>query len=267
MAAVAGSETLRWLATLAEWVGVGGRPVDRHGELSRKDVPAAAEAVGVPDLSARPLREVPALTALWDLAIELDVLSLRHARVIPGDTLPTVQAALRREAVPEQALDLWDEVFDELVHPGADTATPEQEKLRDWAQPWTPHLLGNLCREFPDGEFVDAGKLIDGVIAERAGDHPPGGELLDALATSVLLRSLSVLAELGAVEVDAPSQVDEMPRNATAAAQVVGMPLWAVSSPEGLRVRLTSLGQRSVYKRLAGEHTAEKPPVAGAASA
>jgi hypothetical protein len=181
--------------------------------------------------------------------------------------LPTVQAALRREAVPEQALDLWDEVFDEMVHPGADAVTPEQEKLRDWMQPWTPHLLGNLCQEFPDGEFADAGKLIDSVIAERAGDHPPGGELLDALATSVLLRSLSVLAELGAVEVDAPLQVDELTRKATAAAQVVGMPLWAVSSPEGLRVRLTSLGQRSVYKRLAGDHTAEESPVASAASA
>jgi len=59
-------------------------------------------------------------------------------------------------------------------------------------------------------------KLIDGVIAERAGDHPPGGELMDALAMSVLLRSLSVLAELRVVEVDAPSQVDEIPRKATA---------------------------------------------------
>jgi len=36
------------------------------------------------------------------------------------------------------------------------------------------------------------------------------------------------------------------------------------SPPEGLRVRLTGLGQRTVYKRLTGEH--EVSPVASAAS-
>lgn len=234
VAAVAGSELLRRLSVLAEWMGDGGRPVDRHGELSRKDVPAAAAAVGVPDQRARPLRDVPALAMLWDLALELGVLSLCHARVIPGDTLPTLRAVLRRDAALEQALDLWDEVFDEVVDPDADAATPEQEQLREWMQPWTPHMLGNLYREFPDSEFADVGKLMDGVIAERAGNRPAGDELLDALARSVLLRGMSVLAELGAVEVD------------------------------GLRVRLTGLGQRIVYKRLASEHGVEVPPVVSA---
>jgi len=267
VAAVVGSELLRRLSMLAEWAGDGGRPVDRRGEPSRADVPAAAAAVGVLDQRARPLRDVPALAMLWDLAIELDVLSLRHTRVIPGDTLPTLRAVLRRDAAAEQALDLWDEVFDELVHPGADAATPEQERLREWMQPWTPHMLGNLYREFPDGEFADAGELMDGVMAERAGDRPAGDELLDALATSVLRRSLSVLAELGAVEVDVPFRSDELSSKAMAVAQVVGMAPWVASPPEGLRVRLTGLGQRSVYTRLAREHGVEVPLVASAASA
>jgi hypothetical protein len=214
-------------------------------------------------VGAKRLREVPALATLWDLALEFGVLSLRHTRVIQGETAPVVRAVLRCDGVPGQALDLWDEVFDELVHPDSDAVTPEQERLRDWARPWTPHLLGKLYREFAGGEFVDAGRLIDEVIAERTENGPAGGELLDALAATTLLRGLSVLEELGAVEIDVPSRQDEAP---TAALQVVGMAPWALSPPKGLRVRLTDLGRRSVHRRLADEHGLDTSPVASAAS-
>ncbi len=263
VAAVAGSETLRRLATLADWVGAGGRPVDRRGELTRKDIPVAAGAIGVPDIGARPLRDVPDLSLLWDLALELDVLSLRHARVIPGDTSRTLRAVLRRDAAPEQALDLWDDAFDELVHPASVSTTPEQEQLREWMQPWTPHLLGNLCREAPVGGFADAEQLIGGVIAERAGHRHAEDELFGALGRTTLQRGLSLLAELGAIEVDVGPHPHEAPSEPV---QLVGMAPWVASPPDGLRVRLTGLGQRSVYKRLAREHDVDVPLPAGVAS-
>jgi hypothetical protein len=262
-ASVAGSEMLRRLAMLAEWVGAQGRPVDRRGELLRKDIVAATVAIGVPDLGARNLRDVPALATLWDLALELDVISLRRTRVIQGDALPVVHAALRGDGAPEPALDMWDEIFGELVHPGSDAVAPEQQRLRDWAQPWTPRLLGRLCTEYPDGEFADVKSLVGEVISERSEAIPPGDtEMFTAFVLALLLRSLSVLAEHGAVEVDAPSLPDELPTDAAAAAMAVGMALWVVSPPDGLRVRLTDLGRRSIYKRLPA--TAGAPPMASA---
>lgn len=262
--AVAASETLRRLSALAEWVGEQGRPVDRHGELPRKDVAAMADEVGVPGVGAKRLRDVPALATLWDLAHELDVLSLRHTRVIRGETAPVVRAALRSDGVPGQALDLWDEVFDELVHPDSDAATPEQEQLRDWMQPWVPHMLGKLYREFAAREFVDVMWLVDEVVAERTENGVSEGELLDTLAVTTLLRGLSVLDELGAVEVDDPVVSDDVSPARAAALQVVGMAPWMLSPPDRLRVRLTDLGRRGVYLRLARENGLE--PVVGAAS-
>lgn len=264
-AAVAGSELLCRLSALAGWVGAGGRPVDRRGELPGKDVTAAAAAAGVPDLGARRLRDAPALATLWDLALELDVLSLCRARVIPGDTLPTVHAALRHECPPGQALEFWDEVFDELVHPQGDTVTPEQERLRDWARPWLPRFLGTLYTDHPDEELVEVGVLMDAVATERAEAVPArDSTMLTALAGSLVLRGLSLLAEHGAVEVEV-SAGGPAPGLAPAA-RAVGMAPWAVSPPDGLRVRLTALGRRGVHKRLAGDG-AGTPPMAHAASA
>lgn len=257
--AVADSEVLRRLCLLADWVGEG-RAVDRHGELLRKDLVAAAGAADVPAPGGTYVGERPALDILWVLALELGVLSLRRTRVVAGERLPGAQAALHGAGAPGTAVELWDDVYDELVHPAADPSAPEQsapeqKALRDWAQPWTPHLLGTLYTGHPSGEFVEVMPLMDTVIAERADDIPSAEhDTFVALAGTTVLGVLSRLADHGAVEVVVPAGPVPMPAKASAAAAAAGMPSWVVAPPERLQVRLTGLARRAVHRRLAGEH-------------
>jgi hypothetical protein len=258
--AVAGSELLRQFSRLADWVGTEGRPVDRRGEPNPKDLQAATAALDLTDTRAKRLDDVPAFALLWALAVELGVLAVRRTSVFPGGAAAEVDAALRREGSPERAVALWDEVFDELVHPSGAATSPEREALREWAQPLLPRMLGKLYTEYAGDGFVDVERLVEDTIPDVHGEVPAGRyELLTALGATAMKHGLFRLAEHAAVEVDVPSLPEAPPAKAATAARTMGMPLWVVHGSPGARVRLTDLGRRAVHRRLTGEREERVP--------
>ncbi len=248
-AAVAGSRLLHRLSALGAWAGTQGRPVDRRGEPLRKELASAASAVGIAgaEHAARRVADVRALAVLWELALELDVLSLRRNHVCAGDRMSDVRAALEGEASPDAALDIWDDVHDVLLTSVAAAIGPELEPFSGFSEQLVPHLLGNLYTQCPHGEFADFRSLIDEVVAESTQDLPAvAAEVAGMLAIPVLGHGLAMLAEHGTVQVAGATW------GAFQAALEAGTPAWAVDVPDGLRVRLTDLGRRLVYMRLTG---------------
>lgn len=86
MVAADGAGWLRRLAALAAWTG-NGRAVDDRGEPRRADMPALLAALDLPAIGNRP-GGTPALSRIWRLAIEFDVIQLRRTRVVAGSGAP-----------------------------------------------------------------------------------------------------------------------------------------------------------------------------------
>ncbi|MFF0144062.1 hypothetical protein ATK36_4252 [Amycolatopsis sulphurea] len=250
-AAVAGSTLLQRLSALGAWASAQGRPVDRRGEPLRKELASVASAVGMAGAgrAARCLADVPALAVLWELALELDVLSLRRNRVCAGDRMAGIRSALGGETSPDAALDVWDDVHDVVLVSVAAVIGPELGHLSGFGEQLIPHLLGNLYTQCPQGEFADVRSLIDEVVSETTEDLPAAAaDIAGMLAIPVLGHGLAALAEHGAVQVDGAGAAS----SASWAALEAGTPAWAADVPDGLRVRLTDLGRRLVYMRLTG---------------
>ena len=104
--ATRGSAQLRRMIELADWIGTDGRPVDKHGELTRDQVRDAATVFGVESASVSRLRQVPGLSQLWRFSLEFGILELRRTRVIPGPGRETADRVLRGDATSREALAL-----------------------------------------------------------------------------------------------------------------------------------------------------------------
>jgi hypothetical protein len=248
-----GNGLLRRLAALATWAGEEGRSVDDRGEVRKADRPAVHSALGLPG-NLDQTREVPALTRLWRLAIEFDVIQLRRTRVVPGAGARLVADALAGDGNPEQALDLWTGLADALVHPPDPPVMPKGgEHLRDWLQPWVPRFLGILYPATAAGEPADLGLLTDQLLDEYANRLPPGDpDLLSGIAAAAVRHILSDLADHGAVTVTAVR--DDLDPSQAAAAAALGMATWALHPQPGLAVGLTDLGRYQVRQRLLAEN-------------
>jgi hypothetical protein len=248
-----GAGQLRRLAALAAWAGEDGKTVDHRGEPRKADHPDLLAALGLPTDIARS-GGVPALTQLWRLAIEFDVLQLRRTRVIPGAGASLVTATLAGTATPTRALDLWSDLADALIHPPAPANGPKgSEHLRDWLRPWTPRFLGILYAATAAGDPADLGTLTDQLLDEYAHRLPPGDpDLFANLAATAVRNTLADLASHGAVTVTGANP-DVDPR-ATAAAAALGTTTWALHPQPGLTATLTDLGRYLVRQRLLTEN-------------
>jgi len=255
--AVDGAGLLRQLAMLAGWVGGADRTVDERGEVRKGDRGDLLAALGLPaDPGQR--GEAPAVTRLWRLAIEFDIIQIRRTRIVPGAGADLVRAALSGAGSPQQTLDLWCELADALVHPPDPVLAPKGgANLRDWLRPWAPRLLGMLYTARASSGPADLEALTDQLLDEYAQRLPPGDpELFAGLAAITVRQTLADLAHHGAVTVTGAT-VEPDPRHAVTAA-VLGTAVWALHAEPGLTIDLTDLGRHLVRQRLLAEN-AEAP--------
>ncbi|GGM83718.1 hypothetical protein ACFFX1_36140 [Dactylosporangium sucinum] len=251
--AVDGAGLLRQLAVLAVWVGDADRAVDDRGELRKSGRVELMDALGLPvDVGQR--IDAPALTRLWRLAIEFDIIQLRRARVVAGAGADLLSAALKGEGSAEQTLDLWTELADALVHPSVPASAPKGgEQLRTWLQPWVPRYLGLLYAASATGEPADMDALTEQLLDEYDHRLPPGDpELFAGLAAITVRQTLAGLAHHGAVAVTGANGEPD-PRHVVTAG-LLGITAWAVHPEPGLTVDLTDLGRYLVRQRLLAEN-------------
>jgi hypothetical protein len=121
MVATDGVGWLRRLAALAKWVGEG-KTVDGRREPRKADVPVLLASLDLPASSDR-TGGTPALTRMWRLAIEFDVIQRRRTRVVAGSGTSLIANTLAGAAEPEQVLDFWSDLADELLDPPAPATT------------------------------------------------------------------------------------------------------------------------------------------------
>jgi hypothetical protein len=255
--AVDGAGLLRQLAALAGWVGGAGRTLDDRGEVRKGEHGDLLAALGLPtDPGQR--REAPALTRLWRLAIEFDIIQIRRTRVALGAGAELVRAALSAAGSPQQTLDLWCDLADALVHPPDPVSAPKDGgHLRDWLRPWAPRFLGLLYAASASSGPADLEALTDQLLDEYAQRLPPGDpELFAGLAAITVRQTLADLAHHGAVTVTGGT-VEPDPRHAVTAA-MLGTTTWALHPEPGLTIDLTDLGRHLVRQRLLAEN-AEAP--------
>jgi hypothetical protein len=250
MVATDGAGWLRRLAALADWVGED-KTVDDRGEPRKADVPVLLAALDLPAGSDR-RSGTPALTRVWRLAIEFDVIQLRRTRVVTGSSADLIADALVGAGEPEQVLDFWSDLADELLDPPAPATAPKDgEPLRDWLRPWMPRFLGILYTATASGEPAVLDTMIDQLLDEYERRLPPGDPALFAgLAAAVIRNTLSDLADHGAVAVAGIS--DEV-NDQQAAAVAIGVAPWALHPQPGLTANLTDLGRHLVRQRLLAE--------------
>jgi hypothetical protein len=247
-----GAGLLRRLAALAAWAGEEGKSIDGRGDVRKADRPTVLAMLGLPgDIDQR--REVPALTRLWRLAIEFDIIQLRRTRAVPGTGAKLVADALTGEGVADHTLNLWTGLADALIHPPEPPTMPKGgEHLRDWLQPWVPRFLGILYA-ITAGEPADLDLLTEQLIDEYAHRLPPGDpDLFAGLAAAAVRNALSDLADHGAVTVTGVR--DDVDPSQAAAAAALGMTTWALHPQPGLGVGLTDLGRYLVRQRLLAEN-------------
>ncbi|WP_327006808.1 hypothetical protein OHA72_05745 [Dactylosporangium sp. NBC_01737] len=242
-----GAALLHDLATLAGWVGSGGRAVDDRGEIRKADRPALLTALGRPVTKAGE----PLLTTLWQMGIEFDVVQLRRTRVVPGRGADLVGAALAGTAPVRETLELWADLAEVLIHPVTPMHSEKgTEHLRSWLDPWTPLFLDLLHSAGGPGDLE---ALTDRLLDEQAGRLPGGDpELFAGIAGTAVRNILATLARHGAVAV---TGVTEDPERAAVAA-AYGTALWAMWPQPGLTVELTDLGRYLVHRRHLSEGTA-----------
>lgn len=248
-----GAGLLRQLAALAAWVGETGRPADDRGEIRKGDRYGLLAALGLPtDAGLR--SEAPVVTRLWRLAVEFDIIQVRRTRVVVGAGANLVEATLAGEGSAEQALGLWCDLADALIHPPAPASAPKgMERLHDWLRPWMPRFLGLLYAANAASGPADLDALIDQLLEEYEHRLPPGDpELFASIAAVTVRQALADLAHHGAVVVTgAIGELD--PRHAASAA-LLGTEVWAVHPEPGLAVSLTDLGCHLVRQRLLAEN-------------
>jgi hypothetical protein len=248
-----GAGLLRQLADLAAWIGDGGRPVDDRGEVRKGDRAGLLVALGLADQPGVNT-EAPAVTRLWRLAIDFDIIQVRRTRIVRGDGATLVSAILAGEAGTEQTLDLWTDLADALVHPSAPARTPKgAELLHDWLRPWMPRFLGLLYAANAGGEPADVEALWDLLLDEYEQRLPPGDpELFAGIAAVGVRQTLADLVRHGAVVVTGANTEPDPRHIATAA--LLGTAVWAVHPEPGLMAGLTDLGRHLVRQRLLAEN-------------
>jgi hypothetical protein len=253
MVATDGAGLLRELAALAGWVGDTGRAVDHRGEPRNADRLDLLTVLGLP-AGKEQAAMAPALTRLWRIAIEFDVIQLRRTRVIPGAGAGLVTAALAGDATPTQALDLWSGLADALIHPPDPVSIPKGgDHLREWLKPWAPRSLGMLYATSVTGKPTDLDTLTEQLLAEFAHRLPPSEiDLFAGFATMSVRNTLADLANHGAVTV-AGASIGHDPRYGAIAA-VLGTTTRALSPTPGITVDLTDLGRYLIRQRLLAEN-------------
>ena len=246
-----GSSLLCRILRFADWIGTRGRPVDKHGELTRDGVREAASVFGLTPTDATHLRELPGLSRVWRLSLEFGVLELHRTEVVPGPARDVVARALHSDARPDEALALWCGLYDEASAPFHLDGNDGEDELWEWMAFWPPHFFGHLLAQAPNGELVSFAEIMEGVLREQDDRIPPADrELFTEMAMFVARTALSYVADHGGVEVSGDAPLAAPSEEAAVALRSLGLEPWAFLPVPGLKVRLTDLGRYAMREQL-----------------
>ncbi|MFG1825024.1 hypothetical protein ACGFIJ_21275 [Microbispora bryophytorum] len=257
--AAARSDVVRWLATLADWVGAEGKPLTEAGHLRPADARQLAELLGTGERNpeARSAADLPDVGLLLAWA--------KHARIVrasKGRLLRVAKAAPLLHD-PEK---LWSRAFEAYFELGRDI--PASSSLLwsvfDELMPDVLYSMYGMASPMPAARLEETVWLV-------YQDYVPSGRVpeetwRDRLARE-LTRAFEVLAELGAVELshgvaDALYSGDlagELPDDDLTAGATPALPAEARArllrrlAEPGLLVRLTPLGARAARERMLAE--------------
>jgi hypothetical protein len=267
--ATEGAGLLGRLQRLAAWVGPEGKPANRRGELAKQDAHSAAEALELPTDGVKVIWDLPALSALWQLALEFDVLTLYRTRVLPGSGAALVDAALRGDGSGAEAIKLWADIYDELVQPETPPDPPmKAAPTREWMRIWAPRFLGLLYSHCPNGELTDFNDLTRELLTEQQRLIPEqDAEVFTTLAMMLVVKTLTDLEVHGGVQL---KQVDrpELPPGTKQVARATGTLASALLfAGAQMRVRLTDLGRYAIQRQLLPQPVFPPPAEAPAVAA
>jgi len=188
-AAARASGLLRRVSALAEWAAR--RAVTEHGEPLREDLPAAAEAAGLPASAAGGLADLPDLERLWRAAVEAGALLVEDGRAEPGPLLADL-----RDGDDEAVLAAWLRLFDEAVT-GGGGAIDDGDTARLVRAELTGVLIHLYEQEEPATREGLAAALA-GHLLDTQLDH--GHAPAPAEVAELLDRELAELESWGVVE-------------------------------------------------------------------
>jgi hypothetical protein len=248
--ATGGAGLLRRMQRLAAWVGPEGKPVTKRGELAKLELYSVADALELSTDGVKVIWDLPALSSLWQLAIEFDVLTLYRTRVLPGSGAPLVEATLRGDESAAEALVLWTGIFHDLVQPaGSPGWSVNADTTRQWAQIWPLHFLRLLYAQCPNGEFADFNEVSGKMLAGHHLLPEQDTEIFEELAKLAVAKTLADLDEHGGVQINrfgGPA----LPPGTEQAARSVGTLAYAMLlAGAGGEVRLTDLGRYAVRRQ------------------
>ena len=259
--ATEGAGMLRLMQQLTAWVGPEGKPVNRRGELGKQEVHSVAEALELPIDGVTVLWDLPTLSSLWLLVLELDVLTLYRTRVLPGSGAALVEAALRGNGVAAETLELWTDIFAELVQAaGPPGSSAHADSTRQWAYTWPPQFLRLLYTQCPNGEFADFSEISRKMLTGHHLLPDQDTEVFEELAMLTVAKILADLAEHGGVEINRLGG-PMLPPGAEQAAGSVGTLADAMLfAGAGGQVRLTDLGPYALQGLLHLRHADTPAP-------
>jgi hypothetical protein len=264
-AAAANSETVRRLATLADWVGSDGRVLTATGNLRLNDARELAELLGTGEqnFKARSLTEMPLLNLLFTWAKKA-----RLVRVSKGRVLRVAKAVpLLRD--PEA---LWRRAFETFFDLGEVICVPvtvwdRSSPLSLMFDEMLPDVLNSVYsipHPMPVVRLQETVWLACQEYFWLDDEEDSSQEFLRQIVEADLLQALKVLAELGAVELshgmaDETFSIDlgddfeaEHGEERPLPPEVCARLLIRLAEP-GPLVRLTPLGVRAMRERMLAE--------------
>jgi hypothetical protein len=252
-----GSGLLQRLVALADWIGPAGRPVDNHGELTRDGVRDAASffeflPFGETTSTANTrMRGLPRLGRLWRIALEFGVLELRNGLVVPGPALALAESVLGGDAAPDEALALWQGIFDDACTPIRPWENKQEDPLQEWMAHWPPRFLGYLLTQSLHGEDVSFAAAMTEVLLQDTDRIPPDDEEVFAEMAAFIVRvALGYVAEHGGVEVSGDATATAPPDGVIATMRSLDIEPSVLGPASGMRVRLTDLGRYAMRQQL-----------------
>jgi hypothetical protein len=263
--AAAGSETVRRLATLADWVGADGRALTATGNLRLSDARELSELLGTgeQEFTARSSTEMPLLNLLFTWAKKARLVRVSKGRVLRvAKAVPLLRDP---EALWRRAFETFFDLGEVICVPVAVWGNTSPLTLTfDEIMPDVLNTVYGIPYPMPVARLQETVWLACREYLWLDDERDSALESLRRVAESDLLRAFEVLAELGAVElshglademfsIDLGDDFEEEHGVERPMPPEVCARLRTRLAEPGPLVRLTPLGTRAMRERLLAE--------------